>query len=229
MSEKKRLVGKDGKVYRGVKGTEITGDGTVKLEKGKFYVATAIAETGSGFPAGVVKGRIFVGNGTSAPAESEKYFELTLVSQCDVTSASVEFTNDEIDVTTLCDDIKKYRAGFTDASGSIEGITTLDLTESTISKFVSVQKQDAQGAITVIEKNDDILILAIELNKLDNSDADRAIFFSPAVLNGYNLEVAIDNAQTFTSNFRIAQDNDIKPVLLEADKALFETLREALI
>ena len=224
MSERKRLVGKDGKVYRGVKGTEITGNGTTTLEKGKFYVATAIAETGSGFPQGVVKGRIFVGNGTSAPTENDKYFELTLISQCDVTSASVEFTNDEIDVTTLCDEIRRYRSGFTDASGSIEGITTLDLTESTISKFVSVQKQDAQGAITVIEKNDDVLILALELNKVDNSDADRAIFFTPAVLNGYNLEVAIDDAQTFTSDFRIAQDNDIRPVLVEADKALFEAL-----
>lgn len=224
MSEKKRLVGKDGKVYRGVKGTEITGNGETALEKGKFYVPTVIAETGSGFPQGVKKGRIFVGDGTSKPSENDKYFELTLVSQCDVTSASVEFTNDEIDVTTLCDDIKKYRSGFTDASGSIEGITTLDLTESTISKFVSVQKQDKDGAITVIEKNDDVLILAIELNKVDNSDADRAIFFTPAVLNGYNLEVAIDDAQTFTSDFRIAQDNDIKPVLIEADKALFEAL-----
>ena len=224
MSERKRLVGKDGKVYRGVKGTEITGNGTTTLEKGKFYVATAIAETGSGFPQGVKVGRVFVGNGTSAPTENDRYFELTLISQCDVTSASVEFDNDEIDVTTLCDDIRKYRSGFTDASGSLEGLTTLDLTESTISKFVSVQKQDAQGAITVIEKNDDVLILAIELNKIDNSDADRAIFFTPAVLNGYNLEVAIDDAQTFTSDFRIAQDNDIKPVLIEADKALFEAL-----
>lgn len=224
MAERKRLVGKDGKVYRGVKGTEITGNGETVLEKGKFYVATTIAESGSGFPAGVKKGRIFVGDGTSTPTEGDKYLELTLVPQCDVTSASVEFNNDEIDVTTLCDDIKKYRSGFTDASGSIEGITTLDLTESTISKFVSVQKQDAKGAITVIEKNDDVLILALELNKVDNSDADRAIFFTPAVLNGYNLEVSIDDAQTFTSDFRIAQDNDIQPVLIEADKALFETL-----
>lgn len=224
MGERKRLIGKDGKVYRGVKGTEITGNGETTLTKGTFYVPTVIVETGSGFPAGVKKGRVFVGDGTSVPSENDKYIELTLIPQCDVTSASVEFDNDEIDVTTLCDEIKKYRSGFTDASGSIEGITTLDLTESTISKFVSVQKQDNTGAITTIEKNDDVLILALELNKIDNSDADRAIFFTPAVLNGYNLEVAIDDAQTFTSDFRIAQDNDIQPVLVEADKALFAAL-----
>lgn len=224
MAERKRLIGKDGKVYRGIKGTEITGNGETALTKGAFYVPTVIAETGSGFPAGVARGRVFVGDGVSAPSANDRYIELTLVSQCDVTSASVEFDNDEIDVTTLCDEIKKYRSGFTDASGSIEGITTLDLTESTISKFVSVQKQDNTGAITTIEKNDDVLILALELNKIDNSDADRAIFFTPAVLNGYNLEVSIDDAQTFTSDFRIAQDNDIQPVLVEADKALFAAL-----
>ena len=224
MAERKRLIGKDGKVYRGVKGTEVTGNGTTVLTKGAFYVPTAIATADSGFPTGVKVGRVFVGDGVSTPTADDKYIELTLISQCDVTSASVEFDNDEIDVTTLCDEIKKYRSGFTDASGSIEGITTLDLTESTISKFVSVQKQDNTGAITTIEKNDDVLILALELNKIDNSDADRAIFFTPAVLNGYNLEVAIEDAQTFTSDFRIAQDNEIQPVLVEADKALFAAL-----
>lgn len=224
MAERKRLIGKDGKVYRGVKGTEVTGNGTTVLTKGVFYVPTVIAAADSGFPTGVKVGRVFVGDGVSAPTANDKYIELTLISQCDVTSASVEFDNDEIDVTTLCDEIKKYRSGFTDASGSIEGITTLDLTESTISKFVSVQKQDNTGAITTIEKNDDVLILALELNKIDNSDADRAIFFTPAVLNGYNLEVAIEDAQTFTSDFRIAQDNEIQPVLVEADKALFAAL-----
>lgn len=224
MAERKRLIGKDGKVYRGVKGAEVTGNGTTALTKGAFYVPTVIAAADSGFPTGVKVGRVFVGDGVSAPTADDKYIELTLISQCDVTSTSVEFDNDEIDVTTLCDEIKKYRSGFTDASGSIEGITTLDLTESTISKFVSVQKQDNTGAITTIEKNDDVLILALELNKIDNSDADRAIFFTPAVLNGYNLEVAIEDAQTFTSDFRIAQDNEIQPVLVEADKALFAAL-----
>ncbi len=221
MSEKKRLIGKDGKVFKGTKGAVTTGDGATTLTKGKFYVATAIASTSSGFPDGVVVGRVFVGDGTSAPALTEKYFELTLTSKCDITSASVEFTNDEVETTTLCDDVRKYRGGFTDASGSIEGITTLDLTEDVISKFITIQKQDATGEITVTDKNDDLLILAIELNKVDNSDADRAIFFAPATLNGYNIGVNISDAQTFSSDFRIAQDNDIQPVLLEADKALF--------
>lgn len=220
MSEKKRLIGKDGKVYQASKGTVVTGDGTTALTKGTFYIPVKIGVT-TGFPNGVQVGYPFVGDGVSAPTADDQYLALTLTSQCDITSAEVEFEKDEIDITTLCDDIRKYASGFSDATGTLEGITTLNLSEPMIAKFVTVQKQDATGAITVINQNDDPLIAVIELNKIDNSDADRALFFAPVILNGYTLGVNIDDAQTFSSGFRIAQDNDIKPVLVEADKALF--------
>lgn len=220
MAERKRLIGKDGKVYQAQKGAIVTGDGKTVLTKGIFYIPVVIGAN-SGFPEGVRVGYPFVGDGTSIPTENDQYLALTLTSQCDITSAEVKFGKDEIDTTTLCDDIKNYRPGFTDATGTLEGITTLDLSEPMIAKFVTVQKQDATGAITVINQNDDPLIAVIELNKIDNSDADRALFFAPVTLNGYTLGVKINGAQTFSSGFRIAQDNDIKPVLVEADKALF--------
>lgn len=221
MAERKRLVGRDGKVYQATKSEVITGDGETTLTKGKFYVPIAISETNSGFQNGAKKGIVLVGDGTSTPTSSDKYIELTLSSQCDITSASVEFDKEEIDITTLCDDIKKYASGFADASGDLEGITTLDLSEPMIAKFVHVQKQSATGAITVIEKNDDPLILVIELNKVNSSNADRALFFAPIILNGYTLGLEIDGAQTFSSDFRIAQDNDINAAFIEADKSLF--------
>lgn len=220
MAERKRLIGKDGKVYQAQKGAVVTGNGTTVLTKGTFYIPVVIGAN-SGFPDGVQVGYPFVGDGASKPTENDQYIALTLTSQCDITSAEVEFEKDEIDITTLCDDIRKYASGFSDATGTLEGITTLDLSEPMIAKFVTVQKQDATGAITVINQNDDPLIAVIELNKIDNSDADRALFFAPVTLNGYTLGVNIDDAQTFSSGFRIAQDNDIKPVLVEADKALF--------
>lgn len=220
MAERKRLIGKDGKVYQAQKGAVVTGNGTTVLTKGTFYIPVVIGAN-SGFPDGAQVGYPFVGDGASKPTEHDQYIALTLTSQCDITSAEVEFEKDEIDITTLCDDIRKYASGFPDATGTLEGITTLDLSEPMIAKFVTVQKQDATGAITVINQNDDPLIAVIELNKIDNSDADRALFFAPVTLNGYTLDVNIDDAQTFSSGFRIAQDNDIKPVLVEADKALF--------
>ena len=56
----------------------------------------------------------------------------------------------------------------------------------------------------------------------DSTDADVAYFFAPVVVNSFDLGATINEAQTYTSGFRIAQDNEIKPALIEADKALFE-------
>lgn len=222
MAKTKRLTGRDGKVYQAAKSAVITGNGTTTLTKGSFYVPLTIADTSSGFPANATVGVPFIAAGTEAPTSAETYISLTLNSQCDVTSAGVEFEKDEIDITTLCDNIMTYAAGFTDATGTIEGITTLNLSEPFIAKFVPVQIQSSTGAITTTAQNDDTILLVIELNKIDNSDANRALFIAPITINSYNIEATINEAQTYTSGFRIAQDNEIKPALIEADKALFD-------
>lgn len=223
MATTKRLTGRDGKVYLAELSALITGNGTTKLTKGAFYVPAEIAATSSGLPANCQVGVPFVGDGTSQPTTNDKYYSLTLTAQCDITSAGVEFEKDEIDITTLCDDIMTYAAGFTDATGTIEGITTLGKSEPFIAKFVPVQSQSSTGAITTTAQNDDTVLLVIELNKIDNTDANRALFVAPITINSYNIEATINEAQTYTSGFRIAQDNTIKPALLEADKALFAT------
>ena len=223
MAQIKRLTGKDGKVFLASKSAETTGNGTTKLAKGSFYIPTVIASTSSGFPANAKVGVVLVGDGTSAPTSSEKYITLTNTPQCDITSCSVDFSKTEIDITTLCDDIMKYATGMTELEGSLEGITTLGKSEPFIAKFVDVQKQSSTGAITATAQNDDVVVVALELNKADNSDADIAYFFAPAVLTSFNLGATINEAQTFTANFRIAQDNELKPAFIEADKALFTT------
>lgn len=221
MAEIKRLTGKDGKVYLATKSAVITGDGTTTLTKGNFYVPLNILETASGFPAGVTKGVVFVGDGVSKPKATETYISLTNAPQCDVTSASVEFSKSDIDITTLCDDIMKYATGMTEATGTLEGITTLGKSEKFIAKFVNVQVQSSTGAATATAQNDDIVIVALELNKKDSTAADVAYFFAPAVITSFNLGATINEAQTYTADFRIAQDNELQAAFIEADKALF--------
>lgn len=220
MAEIKRLTGKDGKVFLADKSAVITGDGTTTLTKGHIYVALTTVVS-SGFPSGITIGIPFVGDGTSKPKATETYIDLTLTPQCDITSASVEFNKAEIDITTLCDTIMKYATGMTEATGTLEGITTLGKSEAFIAKFVTVQVQNTVGVATTTPLNDDVVIVGLELNKADNSDADVAYFFAPVVLNSFNLGATINEAQTFTAEFRIAQDNEIIPAFIEADKALF--------
>lgn len=221
MAEVKRLTGKDGKVFLASRGAVVTGNGTTTLTKGAFYVPLNILATNSGFPAGVTKGVVFVGDGVSKPKASETYINLSVAPQCDVTAASVEFSKSEIDITTLCDNIMKYATGMTEAQGSLEGITTLGKSEPFIAKFVTVQSQSSTGAITTTAQNDDVVVVVLELNKADNTDADLAYFFAPVVLNSFNLGATINEAQTYTAEFRIAQDNELVPAFIEADKALF--------
>ena len=221
MAEIKRLTGKDGKVFLATKSAVVTGDGSTALTKGSFYVPLNILSSGSGFPTGVTKGVAFVGDGTSKPKATETYISLTNAPQCDVTSASVEFSKSDIDITTLCDDIMKYATGMTEATGTLEGITTLGKSENFIAKFVNVQVQSSTGAATATAQNDDIVIVALELNKKDSTAADVAYFFAPAVITSFNLGATINEAQTYTADFRIAQDNEIQAAFIEADKALF--------
>lgn len=221
MAEIKRLTGKDGKVFLATKSAVVTGNGTTALTKGSFYVPLNILSSSSGFPTGVTKGVVFVGDGQSKPKATETYISLTNAPQCDVTSASVEFSKSDIDITTLCDDIMKYATGMTEATGTLEGITTLGKSEKFIAKFVNVQVQSSTGAATVTAQNDDIVIVVLELNKSDASDADLAYFFAPAVITSFNLGATINEAQTYTADFRIAQDNELQAAFIEADKALF--------
>lgn len=221
MAEIKRLTGKDGKIFLATKSAVITGDGTTTLTKGNFYVPLNILSSSSGFPTGVTKGVVFVGDGTSKPKATETYISLTQTPQCDVTSASVEFSKADIDITTLCDDIMKYATGMTEASGTLEGITTLGKSEPFIAKFVNVQVQASTGVATTTAVNDDIVIVVLELNKSDATDADVAYFYAPAVITSFNLGATINEAQAYTANFRIAQDNELKAAFIEADKSLF--------
>mgnify|MGYP005797461811 FL=1 len=124
----KRLVGKDGEVYAATKGTLIEGNGSTALTDG-YYIVAAVASTSSALPAGLQAGYVFKGSAEITPAEGDNVIPLTLTRKCDITSFSVEYSADEIDVTTLCDTQRSYRAGFTDATGTLEGVTTIGLSE----------------------------------------------------------------------------------------------------
>lgn len=216
--QKKRLVGRNGRVMTFTIGQPTQGDGETTLQKGVYYVINAMGAT-SAFTNGQV-GMVIVGNGTLAPLEGDSYSELTITGECDARQASVEFEAEEIDITTLCDDIMKYATGFVDLSGSIEGIVTIGLSEKFFNKFLPIVEQDATGDITVTPQNDDVLLLDVVFNKLDNTDIPKLEFIAPIVITTFSAGVQIGDAQTFESNFRIAQDNDINVQLLKTAKGL---------
>lgn len=216
----KRLIGKDGKIYTCTKGTEIVA--TTALAKG-YYVASAVA-TVSGLPAGIKVGYPFYASGATGqvitPKTGDKVIPLTFVERGDAKSASLEFTNDEIDVTTLSDAIKAYRAGFSEAKGTLEGITTIGFTEDLIGKFIPtvVQGADLQSVV-ISEVNGDPLFMIMEVNSTSTADEAVAMYVAPITMLSYTASASVDGEQSFKSDFRIATDNDIKACFFEIEQA----------
>lgn len=208
----KRLVGKDGEVYAATKGTLVEGNGSTALTDG-YYIVAAIAATSSALPAGLQAGYVFKGSPEITPAEGDNVIPLTLARKCDITSFSVEYSADEIDVTTLCDTQRSYRAGFTDATGTLEGVTTIGLSEYLMEKFIPIIEQTGE-TVEVTEINGDALIVRLVLNK-QSAGGTVMSYFAPIALTSYNIGASVDDAQTYTANFRNTPDDDLKPCILK--------------
>ena len=208
----KRLVGKDGEVYAATKGTLVEGNGSTALTDG-YYIVAAIAATSSALPAGLQAGYVFKGSAEITPAEGDNVIPLTLARKCDITSFSVEYSADEIDVTTLCDTQRSYRAGFTDATGTLEGVTTIGLSEYLMEKFIPIIEQTGE-TVEVTEINGDALIVRLVLNK-QSAGGTVMSYFAPIALTSYNIGASVDDAQTYTANFRNTPDDDLKPCILK--------------
>ena len=170
-------------------------------------------------------GLVFFASTTSAttPETGESVIPLTFTKMCDIQNASLEYTKGEIEVTTLCDAVKVYRGGLVDASGSLEGVTTLGITDEAggiIEKFITTVKQLGDlSSVTVSRVNEDAVFLQLEVNKESTDGEDVAFYFFPATLLSYTAGITTgDNAQTFSSNFRITTDDDIEPQFFELEQ-----------
>ena len=210
--ETKRLVGKDGEVYAATKGTLIEGNGSTALTDG-YYIVAAIAASSSALPTGLQAGYVFKGSAEITPAEGDNVIPLTLTRKCDITNFSVEYSADEIDVTTLCDTQRSYRAGFTDATGTLEGITTINVSEYLMSKFIPIVTQTGE-TVEVTEIDGETLIMRLVLNK-QSAGGDVMSYFAPIAVTSYNIGATVDDAQTYTANFRNTPDDDLVPCVLK--------------
>ena len=208
----KRLVGKDGEVYAATKGALVEGNGSTALTDG-YYIVAAIAATSSALPAGLQAGYVFKGSAEITPAEGDNVIPLTLTRKCDITNFSVEYSADEIDVTTLCDTQRSYRAGFTDATGTLEGITTINVSEYLMSKFIPIVTQTGE-TVEVTEIDGETLIMRLVLNK-QSAGGDVMSYFAPIAVTSYNIGATVDDAQTYTANFRNTPDDDLVPCVLK--------------
>lgn len=220
MATKERLIGADGLVEVGTLSDSgmITTSGV--LASGVWYMITA-APTGTvhTVPGSLAKeGDLFKGpdSGTilaSGVGLIMKPISFTSTPVADISSWSCEFSSDEIEVTVLADDVKKYRRGKTDASGSMKGIMILGTTSltasGTLTRFLRNNKVSSAGANTLSAVGSSSLYFKGIMQKDRTSGEAYAFLFGQVELFNFSVGGDIGSAQEFDCKFRFINNDPI--------------------
>ena len=227
MSEEKPLVGDDGAFYTGKLGsTEYEGDGTKTLHvlvggtgatsggEG-FYVITAKAASGSVFPDKAKVGELYPALGTEVLASGDKVKKLSLTHVADCTGWQIDITQSEIDVTRLVDKFKKYRLGKKDASGTVNSIMTLgvsDEADGMIAKTIKTFRRKISGStatVTITDVANEPVYFLGYVNKTDVPGETEAFIFGQVYLFNVKLGGSTGNAQSFDSSMRLTGQDPV--------------------
>ena len=82
-----------------------------------------------------------------------------------------------------------------------------------MSKFVPIITQ-TNDTVTVTEIDGNSLIMRLVLNK-QTAGGDVVSYFAPVAITSYNIGATVDDAQTYTANFRNTPDDDLVPCVLK--------------
>jgi hypothetical protein len=206
-----KFVGDDGFIKRASFGAEVLAPGALPVPA--VYLITAIG-TPTGFPvnayggasAGVGDILVLKAGDTVTMLAGDAVVTLTLKDQCDVSSWTMEFSKEEIDVTTLCDYVKKYRSGKADMSGTMNGIFTAGITDDTdgyLRQFIDIAKQDGDLSFDRFSQQESIMLGFFYVN-IDTALADEMYIVAPFQIYGTGLGGELGSPQSFSANFRFA-------------------------
>lgn len=200
--EEKPLVGDDGAFFTGKEGQEYVGDGSKTLHvlvKGAsataggdgMYIITAKAASGSVFPEGLDVGDMYPAIGTEVLKNGDKVRKLDLTHVADCTGWQMQITQSEIDVTRLKDKYKKYRLGKKDASGTVNSILTLGVSDETDGMIAKTMKtfrrkiSESSTTVTVTDSGNQPIYFLGYVNKTDVPGETEAFVFGQVYL--YNI------------------------------------------
>ncbi len=207
-----KLVGDDAFLQRASFGAEILGDGLTALPVGTYLIIN-VAGT-SGFPASADGGLdpaagdiLTVETGvTITPETDDDVVTINLEDLCDISSWTMEFTKEEIETTTLCDAVKKYRAGKPDMAGTLNGIFvsgTTDDKDGFLRQFIDIVRQDGGTSFDRFVKQDEILLGQFYVNNTA-SLTDKMWIAAPFQTYANSLGGEIGSPQSFSGSFRFA-------------------------
>lgn len=217
---KERLIGSDGKLVTVTFGSALDGDGTDDLDdlvgdgvgggEGWYRIAE-ISDGTTALPAGLDVGDLFWDDGTmvldAGSTQPDSVEPLVETVQADITAFNFDVSRPEINVTVLDDDVMRYRAGKVDMTGSMEGITTLGVTDNDgwiVNNFFRIIEQASAGSVTVKDIDDAEIYIKGVIQKDTSSGEKESFVWAKISILSSSLGASGEDAQTFTSNFRIA-------------------------
>lgn len=210
------LVGDDGLIMTGSKGTTYEGDGTKTLNRlvggetdgdgSGMYLIAAIASSGSIIPNGMKVGELYPALGTEVLGAGDKLTKLNLTHVADATGWQFQITQSEIDVTRLKDNFKKYRLGKKEATGTVNSIMTLGVSDEPagiVAKTMKLFRRDSQGNVTVSELENTPVFFLGYVRKTSTPGETEAFVFAQVYLYNMNLGGSTGNAQSYDSSMRM--------------------------
>lgn len=223
--EEKPLVGDDGKFMTGKKGQTYTGDGTSTLNVlvagtdatsggDGMYIITAMG-TDTFFPEGMKIGELYPASGKEVLAEGDKIQKIDFTEVADCTGWQLQITQAEIDVTRLKDDFKKYRLGKKDATGTVNSIMTLGVSDEPDGmvgrnmKLFRREVKDGSETVTVSVPSGESLYFLGYLNMTDVPGETQAFVFAEIYLYNMNLGGSTGNAQSYDASMRLTGQDPV--------------------
>lgn len=219
-TNEKPLVGDDGAFFTGRLGQEYAGDGTKTLNVllngteatsggDGMYIISAKAATGSIFPNKLKVGELFPAVGTEVLADGDKVKKLDLTHVADCTGWELNISQSEIEVTRLKDTYKKYRLGKKDASGTVNSILTLGVSDQSDGMIAKTMKtfrrtiSESQTLIEVTEIGNEPIYFVGYVNKTDVAGETEAFVFGQVYLFNIKLGGSTGSAQSYDSSMRL--------------------------
>ena len=226
MTEEKPLVGDDGALFTAKLGQEYEGDGTKTLNVlvsgasatsggDGMYIVTAKATSDSIVPSLLKVGELCPAVGTEVLASGDKVKKLDLTHVADCTGWQIQIIQSEIDVTRLKDNFKKYRLGKKDATGTVNSILTLGVSDQTDGMIAKTMKtfrrviNARQTTITVTEIGNDPVYFLGYVNKTDVPGETEAFVFGQVYLYNITLGGSTGNAQSYDSSMRLTGNDPV--------------------
>lgn len=223
--EEKPLVGDDGKFMTGKKGQTYTGDGSSTLNvlvagtdatsggDGMYIITAMGADTF--FPEGMKIGELYPASGKEVLAEGDKIQKIDFTEVADCTGWQLQITQAEIDVTRLKDEFKKYRLGKKDATGTVNSIMTLGVSDEPDGmvgrnmKLFRREVKDGKETVTVSVPSGESLYFLGYLNMTDVPGETQAFVFAEIYLYNMNLGGSTGNAQSYDASMRLTGQDPV--------------------